>query len=111
MYQDWIWAAVTGAASTAARGIVTTLNPETGELIKQGRLTGALGAYYASPVAAGGHLYFSSERGAVAVLPPGGDLTPMVVNDLAEDIYATPAFADGRIYIRTTEALYAFGTK
>ena len=92
-------------------GIVTTLNPETGELIKQGRLTGALGAYYSSPVAAGGYLYFTSERGAVAVLPPGGDLTPMVVNDLAEDTYATPAFADGKIYIRTVEALYAFGTK
>lgn len=92
-------------------GIVTTLNPETGELIKQGRLTGALGAYYSSPVAAGGYLYFTSERGAVAVLPPGGDLTPMVVNDLAEDTYATPAFADGKIYIRTVEALYAFGAK
>jgi len=92
-------------------GIVTTLNPKTGELIKQGRLTGALGSYYSSPVAAGGHLYFTSERGAVAVLPPGGDLSPMVVNDLAEDTYATPAFADGNIYIRTVEALYAFGAK
>ena len=92
-------------------GIVTTLNPETGELIKQGRLTGAPGTYYSSPVAAGGYLYFTSERGAVAVLPPGGDLSPMVVNDLAEDTYATPAFADGTIYIRTVEALYAFGAK
>lgn len=90
-------------------GIVTTLNPETGELIKQGRLTGALGAYYASPVAGGGHLYFVSERGAVAVLPPGGDLTPLVVNDLGEDCYATPALVDGKIYLRTREALYAFG--
>jgi hypothetical protein len=45
----------------------------------------------------------------VAVLPPGGQLTPLVVNDLLEDVYATPAFADGRIYIRTVEALYAFG--
>ena len=35
-------------------GIVTTLNPETGALIKQGRLTGALGAYFASPIAADG---------------------------------------------------------
>ncbi len=92
-------------------GIVTTLNPQTGELIKQGRLTGALGAYYASPVAGGGHLYFASERGAIAVLPPGGDLTPLVVNDLAEDVYATPALVDGKIYIRTVEHLYAFGTK
>lgn len=92
-------------------GIVTTLNPQTGELIKQGRLTGALGAYYASPVAGGGHLYFASERGAIAVLPPGGDLTPLVVNDLVEDVYATPALVDGKIYIRTVEHLYAFGTK
>jgi outer membrane protein assembly factor BamB len=90
-------------------GIVTTLNPATGAMIKQGRLTGALGAYYASPVAASGHIYFVSERGAVAVLPPGGDLVPLVVNDLAEDTYATPAFADGHIYVRTTQALYAFG--
>jgi len=90
-------------------GIVTTLNPETGAMLKQGRFTGALGAYYASPVAADGHLFFVSERGAVVILPPGGDLTPLVVNDLGEDCYATPAFADGRIYIRTTQALYAFG--
>jgi outer membrane protein assembly factor BamB len=90
-------------------GIVTTLNPETGEQIKQGRLTGALGAYYSSPVVAGGYAYFISQNGAVAVLPPGGDLTPMVVNDLGEDTYATPAFVDGKIYLRTVEALYAFG--
>ncbi len=40
---------------------------------------------------------------------PGGDITPKVVNELDEDVYATPAFADGRIYVRTTSALYAFG--
>ena len=90
-------------------GIVTTINPETGDLIKQGRLMGALGEYYASPVAADGHVFFVSLRGAVSVMPPSGDLTPIRVNDLAEDVYATPAFADGRIYIRTVEALYAFG--
>ena len=91
-------------------GIVTTLNPETGAVINQGRLQGALGSYYASPVAASGHLFFISEPGAVAVLPPTGALTPIVVNDLKEAVYATPAFADGRVYIRTVEALYAFGS-
>jgi outer membrane protein assembly factor BamB len=90
-------------------GIVTTLNPETGAVIKQSRLTGALGSYYASPVAADGHIFFTSQLGAIAVLPPSGDLAPLVVNDLKEDCYATPAFADGRIYVRTVEALYAFG--
>jgi len=91
-------------------GIVTTLNPDTGEVIKQGRLSGAPGAVFASPIAADGHLFFTTEAGAVVVVAPGGDLTVKAVNDLKEDTYATPAFADGRIYVRTTQALYAFGS-
>ena len=55
-------------------------------------------------------MFFVSEEGKVAVLPPSGDLTPVVVNVLPENCYATPAFADGRVYIRTTDALYAFGS-
>ncbi len=90
-------------------GIVTTLNAKTGELIKQGRLTSTPQNIFASPVAADGHLFFVTQRGSVAVLTPGGDLTPVVVNVLGEDAYATPAFADGRIYIRTVSTLYAFG--
>jgi hypothetical protein len=91
-------------------GIVTTLNPETGAVIKQGRLSGAPGAVFASPIAADGHLFFTTEAGAVVVVAPGGDLAVKAVNDLQEDTYATPAFADGRFYVRTTQALYAFGT-
>ena len=90
-------------------GIITTLNPETGALIKQGRLTGAPGPHFASPTAADGHIFFTSEAGAIVVVAPGGDLTPIAVNQLKEDTYATPAFADGRVYVRTTAALYAFG--
>jgi outer membrane protein assembly factor BamB len=92
-------------------GIITTLNPETGALIKQGRLTGAPGPHFASPTAADGRIFFTSEAGAVVVVAPGGDLTPLAVNDLAEDTYATPAFADGRAYVRTSAALYAFGSQ
>jgi outer membrane protein assembly factor BamB len=92
-------------------GIVTVLNPETGALLKQGRLTGALGPHFSSPVAADGHVFFTSEAGTVVVVNPGEDLTPVAVNSLGEDTYATPAFADGRIYVRTVAALYAFGAK
>jgi outer membrane protein assembly factor BamB len=90
-------------------GIVTMLDPETGSLIKQGRLAGAPGAVFASPVAAEGKIFFTTEDGAVAVVAPGRDLTVIAVNDLGEDAYATPALVDGRIYVRTTAALYAFG--
>ena len=90
-------------------GIVTILNPETGAVVKQGRLTGAPGAVFASPIAADGNVYFSTEAGAVVVVAPGGELAVKQVNDLREEVYATPAVADGRIYVRTTQALYAFG--
>jgi outer membrane protein assembly factor BamB len=90
-------------------GIVTSFNPATGDVLKQGRLTGALGNYFASPIAADGHVFFTSQPGVVAVLKPDGDLTPLVVNPLNEDVYATPAIADGRLYVRTTQALWAFG--
>lgn len=90
-------------------GIITTLNPDTGELLKQGRLENALGSHYASPVAADGKVFFSTEDGAVVVVEPDAEIRTRVVNDLGEGIYATPAIEDGRIYVRTTAALYAFG--
>lgn len=90
-------------------GIITTLDPETGALLKQGRLEGAPGSHYASPVAADGKLFFSSQDGAVVVVEPDAQIRTRVVNDLGEEIYATPAIVDGRIYVRTTQALYAFG--
>lgn len=90
-------------------GIITTLDPETGALLKQGRLEGALGSHYASPVAADGKIFFSSQDGAVVVVEPDAQIRTRVVNDLGEEIYATPAIVDGRIYVRTTQALYAFG--
>ena len=94
-----------------AGGIVTTLNPESGELIQQGRLKVPTDRYYASPVAADGKIYIATEKGKVVVLPPGGGLEAIAVNDLQDNIYATPALVDGRIYVRTNSTLYCFGRK
>jgi outer membrane protein assembly factor BamB len=90
-------------------GVVTTMNPRTGEMISQGRLKGAVDSYFASPVAADGKIFMVSELGKVAVVKPGGNLEVLAVNDLKDLVYATPAIADGRIYIRTRSALYCFG--
>jgi outer membrane protein assembly factor BamB len=90
-------------------GIVTTLNPASGTEMGQGRLKGAIDHYYASPVAGDGKVFMLSETGKVAVLAPGGGLEPVVVNDLGDDIYATPAISDGRIYLRTRGWMYCFG--
>ncbi|MFN0167943.1 MAG: PQQ-binding-like beta-propeller repeat protein, partial [Bryobacteraceae bacterium] len=65
--------------------------------------------YYSSPVASDGKVYIASEEGKVNVLKASGEWEVLAVNDLKEPIYSTPAIADGRIYVRTRMALYAFG--
>jgi outer membrane protein assembly factor BamB len=90
-------------------GIVTSFDPSTGEVLAQGRLRGAVDAYYASPVAADGKIYFASELGLVAVVEPGGGLDVVSVGDLDDLVYGTPAIDDSRIYLRTRNTLYCFG--
>ena len=89
-------------------GVVTAFEPESGDVIAQGRLKGAVDQYYASPAAADGKVFMLSELGMLSVLEPGGGLQPISVSDLDDLCYATPAIADGRIYVRTRHTLYAF---
>ncbi len=89
-------------------GILTTLNPQTGALYKQGRLTSALGRYWASPVAADGRVYVVSEEGLVTVLKASGDWEILATNDIGDETFATAAIAPGRIYFRTKAALHCF---
>jgi outer membrane protein assembly factor BamB len=91
-------------------GIVTTLDAATGRLLKEGRATGALGEYYASPVAADGKVYLANRDGQVAVLEAGADWKLLAVNDLGGEINATPALVDGRVYVRTRDSLYCFAS-
>jgi outer membrane protein assembly factor BamB len=92
-------------------GILTAFDAATGEVLKAGRVDGAIGGYSASPVAAGGNIYFLSEDGKVAVVRAGRDWQVIAVNDLGESAYATPALSHGRVYLRTVDALYCFGAQ
>jgi outer membrane protein assembly factor BamB len=89
-------------------GILTAVHADTGETLKTGRITGALGGYSSSPVAADGKLYLGSEDGFAAVLRAGADWEVQSVTDLGEAIYATPALSAGSVFVRTSEALYRF---
>ena len=89
-------------------GILTALDPATGDVLKQGRLRDAPGDYYASPVAADGKLYTISEEGKVSVLRAGREWEVLATNDLDDLCHATPAVADGKIYLRTRGMLYCF---
>jgi hypothetical protein len=102
VYQDVYYMVRTG-------GIVTSLDPATGKLLKEGRSREALGEYYASPVAADGKIFLASEEGKMSVLKAGPEWEVLGVNDLGEEIHATPALSGGRIYVRTRSSLYCFG--
>lgn len=102
VYQNVLWMVKDG-------GVLTTLNPETGEVLKQGRIPGALEPYWASPVGADGKVYMVSQAGKLSVLKAQGEWEVLKVNDLDDEVFATPAIGDNRLYVRTRTTLYAFG--
>jgi outer membrane protein assembly factor BamB len=91
-------------------GILISFDPATGNVIKQGRLKGAIDKYFASPVGADGKVFLISQDGTASVVDAKGEWEILSVNPLDDEVFATPAFADGRIYVRTKGSLYAFGT-
>ena len=90
-------------------GIITTLDPQTGAVLKAGRTPDAIDEYFASPVAADGKIFLLSHSGKVTVLKADPQWEVLSVGDLEETAQATPAISHGRIYIRTHKALYSFG--
>ncbi len=92
-------------------GIVTSLDLATGRLLKEGRSRDALGEYYASPVAADSKVFLASADGKITVLKAAGQWQVLGVNDMGEQVHATPALSDGRLYVRTRSAVYCFGVK
>ena len=104
VYQDVVYLLKTG-------GIVTSLDASTGRPLKEGRSPNALGEYYASPVAADNKVFLASVDGKVTVLKAGREWEVLGVNDIGEQIHATPALSGGRLYVRTRSALYSFGAK
>lgn len=89
-------------------GIITSLDPATGKTLKQGRSPNALGEYFASPVAADGKVFLANTEGKVTVLKAGAEWEVLSVNEMGDEISATPALSNGRIYVRTRSAMYCF---
>jgi outer membrane protein assembly factor BamB len=69
------------------------------------------GDYYASPVAGDGKVYIIGENGFVTVLKDGPKVEILARNDMGAPCHATPAIADGKLFVRTREVLYCIGGK
>jgi outer membrane protein assembly factor BamB len=88
--------------------VLTAIDAARGERIWQERVDGV---FSGSPVGGGGHVFFVSEDGDTVVVKAGR--SPQIVgrNPLGERIIASPAIADGRIFIRTDDHLFAIGAR
>jgi outer membrane protein assembly factor BamB len=87
-------------------GLSSSFDAATGkERWKLARI-GNIGEYFASPVAADGKIYVPGENGFIVVISQGPKLEILAKNDMGEPCIATPAIADGRLFIRTRESLY-----
>jgi len=86
-------------------GISSCFDATTGEEVWGRTRLRNFGEYYASPIAGDGKIYIAGRNGFVVVLVDGPELDILARNDLGEEILATPAAAQGRLYFRTRESL------
>jgi outer membrane protein assembly factor BamB len=91
-------------------GILTSVNPDNGEILKRARL-GEGAKYYASPIAAGGRILLLDTEGKLAITTAQADWKVLGTNNLNDRCYATPAIANDRIFIRGDSVLYCLGNR
>ena len=89
-------------------GIVACLNVSDGTVVWEQDL---MGSFQASATLVGDKLYLLSYKGIMHILQTGTEYKEVARNQLGEKCFASPAFMDGRIYIRTLKNLYCIGNK
>ncbi len=89
-------------------GVVTCYDAKTGKQQYRERI-GGKGGYTASPVAADGRLYFTSEEGGTRVVKAGATYELLSINPLDDICMATPAIADAMFIVRTEKYLMGLG--
>lgn len=85
-------------------GIARCLDAVTGKEIWKARLGGD---HWASPLYAGGRLYFSSKQGVVSVIEPSRNAPEIIArNEMNGSFIASPAVAGESLLLRSTTHLY-----
>ena len=89
------------------RGFLTAHDARTGtEIYSKQRIARGAGAFTASPWAYNGKIFALSEDGDTYVIEPGDSFEVVGTNSLDEMTMASPAIADGSLYVRTRTKLY-----
>jgi outer membrane protein assembly factor BamB len=93
----------------ANNGVFDAYDIATGKEIYRQRLPVVGSGYSASPVAADGKIYLSSEDGEILVVEAGSAFKHIATNAINETLMATPALSEGVMYVRGAHTLFAIG--
>jgi len=86
--------------------VITCVDPKTGEpFYSQERLQGPSG-FYASPLGVAKRVYLAGRNGKTIVIDSSGKLNVLAVNELGDDIDASPAVSGDTLFIRSHHHLY-----
>jgi len=89
-------------------GVVASFNPQTGEVIKDMEL--GLN-FHSSPIIVEGKIYLFGDNGKVFIFSATGDFKLINSFDTNEATYASPAFTDKKIVVRTANSIYCVEAK
>lgn len=92
----------------ADKGLATCADAKTGKTVWAERVFA--NDVTASPVMVGDQMLMISERGEVAVVKAGKEFDVATVS-LKDNVYSSPAVADGKVLIRGETHLFCFGKK
>jgi outer membrane protein assembly factor BamB len=95
---------------TTDRGMLTCIDAKTGEVKYEGGRIPIPATFTASPVAFEGKILMTSEDGDTFIVKAGPKHEIIGTNSIGEAVYASPAIADGRIFIRGEKNLYCIGS-
>ena len=84
-------------------GVASCLEAKTGEMVWSERIGGNCSA---SPIIAGGKIYFFNEQGKTAVVALGREFKKLAENTLADGFLASPAVTDNALLLRSKTDLY-----
>jgi outer membrane protein assembly factor BamB len=93
------------------RGEISCYNAKTGEPFFETASVPKVRATYASPVAAGGHIYLTGRSGNIAVIKDAEEFELVGVNDIGEPVDATPAPVDNQLFVRGSKHLFCIQAK
>ena len=95
----------------ANNGVLDAYDLETGEEIYRQRLPVVGSGFSASPVAADGRIYLSSEDGEMLVVAAGRTFKHLATNSMGELLMATPALSDGTMFVRSSTSVSAIAAR